>query len=892
MTGINESIVVDPSADFLIQVNPDGCRGSTFGALPMELEPMNQADLHDPPNAPLEGGLRQGLTSAEAAARLSRDGPNLLPEPERRSLVAIVLKVLREPMLLLLLGATVVYLLLGDAREALILAGSVLLVIALTVYQEQKSEHALQALRDLSSPQARVLRDGKSRMVPARDLVVGDVIVVAEGDRLPADAQVLEENDLHVDESLLTGESVPVRRCAVPPGDQQGLLHASTLVVRGRGVAEVAATGTRTAVGQVGVALRTIQLETTPMQHELRRVVLLFAGLALIACAAVTSLYYVTRGGGLEALLAGLTLAIATIPEEFPVVLTVFLAMGAWRMARHSALVRRMPAIEALGAATVLCTDKTGTLTENRMAVVELAIGGVHAGPDELSMPAMREVVDIAGMACPALTHDPMERALQEAAARIRGVHAGWRHLREYPFSPECAAVAHAWGTPGGLVVACKGAPEVVADLCRLPAEQRDQALADVDAMARRGLRVLAAACLRTPDSTATAASLPASMRELGLRWLGLVGFADPLRAGVQQAVAEAQEAGIRMIMLTGDHTETARAIAREAGIAGGTHVALGRDLDVLDALDEGALARMCARANVFARVRPEHKLRLVRALKGSGEIVAMTGDGVNDAPALMAAHVGIAMGQRGTDVAREAAAIVLLDDNFVTVVRAVRLGRTIYDNIRRAMGYILAVHVPIAGLAVLPLLVGGPLVLLPLHVVFLELIIDPACSIVFEREPAAVDIMQRPPRPSTQRLLGVRSLLASLAHGAVMFAVVVLVYAIGRAGMLPPSQSGAAAFTALVTGNLGLILLYRSGTSLWHALHQRNVAFWVVVVAALAILVAVTWFEIPAGWFGFAPPPFGLWTLALLLPPLAAVLLALLQRGLALKSLRKGVPG
>jgi len=716
--------------------------------------------------------------------------------------------------------------------------------------------------------------------------------VVTEGDRLPADAQVLEENDLHVDESLLTGESLPVHRCVAPPGSEDGLLHASTLVVRGRGLAEVVATGTRTAVGQVGVALRTIQLEASPMQHELRRVVLLFAGLALIACVAVTSLYYVTRGGGLAALLAGLTLAIATIPEEFPVVLTVFLAMGAWRMAQHSALVRRMPAIEALGATTVLCTDKTGTLTENRMAVAELVVGTDHVGLEEAATPAVREILEIADLACPELTHDPMERALHEAAVRIGGTPTGWRHLREYPFSPECPAVAHAWGAPAGLVVACKGAPEVVADLCQLLAEQREQALADVDVMARRGLRVLAVACLRAPNAAATAASLPASMRELGLRWLGLVGFADPLRAGVPRAVAEAQEAGIRMIMLTGDHTETARAIAREAGIAGGTHVALGRDLDVLDALDESALASLCARANVFARVRPEHKLRLVRALKGSGEIVAMTGDGVNDAPALMAAHVGIAMGQRGTDVAREAAAIVLLDDNFVTVVRAIRLGRTIYDNIRRAMRYILAVHVPITGLAVLPLLVGGPLVLLPLHVVFLELIIDPACSIVFEREPAAGDIMRRPPRPPAERLLDVRSLLASLAHGAAMFAVVALVYAIGRADMLPPTQSAAAAFTALVTGNLGLILLYRSGTSLWDSLCRRNAAFWFVVIGALALLVAVTRFELPARWFGFAPPPFGLWSLALLLPPLVAVLLMLLPRGLAFALPRGRWPG
>ena len=559
-----------------------------------------------------------------------------------------MLSVLREPMLLLLLAATAVYLVLGDAGEALLLAVSVLAVIGLTIYQEQKSERALEALRELGSPRARVLRDGSPRVLPAGALVVGDVILLAEGDRVPADARLLEDTDLHVDESLLSGESVPVRRHIGGPAEA-ALVHASTLVVSGHGIAVVA--------------------------------------LTLLA-----------RGDWTQAVLAGLTLAIATIPEEFPMVLAVFLALGAWRMARHQALVRRTPAIEALGAITVLCTDKTGTLTRNRMAVAELVAGDRRAPPRPTMDPALQALLQTAVLASRADSIDPMDRALADAVAAL-GTHPiapgpdASDLLREYPLTPACTAVSHAWRRGAEILVACKGAPETVAGLCHVEAGPRAALLAEVDAMGRRGLRVLAVADARWHGD----AALPPSMRDFDFGWRGLVAFADPLREGVVEAVAEAHAAGIRVVMLTGDHPATARAIAAQAGIAAGTRgVVEGHPLE---AMDDDALLRCATGSNVFARVRPEQKLRLVAAFKRDGQVVAMTGDGVNDAPALMSAHVGIAMGQRGTDVAREAAAIVLLDDDFVTVVRAIRLGRTIYDNIRRAVHYILAVHVPIAGL-------------------------------------------------------------------------------------------------------------------------------------------------------------------------------------------------
>lgn len=813
-------------------------------------------------NAAAAPAMPTGLSAAEAAARLRRDGPNRLPQPERRSRLAIAMKVLREPMLLLLLAAAAVYLLLGDAHGALLLGLSVVAVIVLTIVQEQKAEGALQALRELGSPRARVLRDGSACLVAAQDVVVGDLLLVAEGDRLAADARVLEETDLQVDESLLTGESLPQRRTAGETGEAAGL-HAGTLVVRGRGVAQVTAVGERTAVGRIGASLRSLRPEPTPLQREMRGMVLLFAGLSILTCIAMTGLFVLLRGGWLDALLAGLTLAIANIPEEFPVVLTVFLALGAWRMAQQKALVRRMPAIEALGATTVLCTDKTGTLTENRMRVTALAAGDEHwSGTGPLSR-RLWSVLRVATLATPPMSHDPMERALHEAWAAQSDPSAPPARVRDYAFSPACPAVAAVWTPDGGetYVAACKGAPEALMALCGLDEAQRKAMHAVTHAMAADGLRVLGVASA-TLSGTAT---LPDTLDALPLAWEGLVAFADPLRAGIAEAVAEAQAAGVRVLMLTGDHPETARAIARHAGIDRGGAVSLGQALDADAEVTDTT-------ADIYARVRPEHKLRLVEALKRGGEVVAMTGDGVNDAPALLAAHVGVAMGGRGTDVAREAAAIVLLDDNFATIVRAIRLGRGVYDNIRRAVRYILAVHVPITGLALLPLLLGGPLVLMPLHVVFLELIIDPACSIVFEREPPAADVMQRAPRPRTQRMVDPRMLLASLLQGGVMFAAVAAVLALGLQAGLPAPQRAALAFTSLVAGNIGLILLYRGDSSLRGTLVQRNVAFWLVAVGALALLVVATHVGPIATAFGFASPPMHWWLPALIAPLVLAI--------------------
>jgi Ca2+-transporting ATPase len=825
---------------------------------------MNEATSARGANASEQ--LRRGLDASEAERRLARDGANELPAARRHGFLARALAVLAEPMFVLLGVATTLYLVLGDLGEALVLSASVLVVVGITLRQAGKSEKALDALRDLSTPQASVLRDGERVRIDARRLVVGDVVVLGEGDRVPADARLIEATQLGVDESLLTGEALPAPKRAYaadadtetesePTRDDH--VYWGTLVVHGYALAEVVATGARTAAGRIGASLERTTPPRSPLQREIDRAVIVFAVAGLALCAIVTLLYALLRGGWIDALLAGVTLAIANVPEEFPVVLTVFLALGAWRLAREHVLTRRIPAIETLGAITVLCVDKTGTLTENRMRIAALR-DGEGAWDVASGMPIGAEFDDLlarATMACRVDPTDPMERAIVAAAASR--VDADGRSLvREYPLMPGLFARTQVWRTPTGLVGACSGAPEAIADLCRLAPARRAHLLAEVAALARRGLRVIAVGALEHPVSS----PLPERQDALAFTEAGLVAFADPLRDGVAAAVAEASAAGIEVIMLTGDFPETAAAIARQAGIDVGDGALAGA---ALSAFDDAQLADACAHRRVFARVTPEHKLRLVEALRARGEIVAMTGDGVNDAPALKAADVGIAMGGRGTDVAREAASLVLLDDDFVSIVRGIRRGRTIHDNIERAMRYILAVHVPIMGMALLPLLTDGPLVLWPIHIVFLELVIDPACAIVFEREPAAGDVMRRPPRDPRRAVLGLRLLAGGIADGALVFAASALVYASAR--MLGCSAAGvaAAAFVALVAGNVGLIALNR-GSGL---LHARNRVFWVVVAGATGVLAATLGLPQLGHFFRFEAPPAGVLTLAAGLP-------------------------
>ncbi|HET7362927.1 MAG TPA: cation-translocating P-type ATPase [Burkholderiales bacterium] len=755
-----------------------------------------------------------GLTSAEAAARLAAEGPNALPASRGRRLLGLALEVLREPMFALLIAAAAIYVVLGDLREALVLGGSVVLIIAIAVVQERRAERALEALRELASPRALVIRDGERRRVAGAEVVRGDLMLLAEGDRVAADARLAAVNELELDESLLTGESLPVAKA---PGDA---VYSGTLVVKGQGRAAVSATGARTELGRIGASLATLEAEPTALERETRRLVKLVALFAAVFCLAVAAAHFLTRGDALGAVLAAVTLAMALLPEEFPVVLTVFLALGAWRIARRGVLTRRMSAIEMLGAATVLCVDKTGTLTENRMSVVETP----------------QAMIDVAALACELEPYDAMDRAIVAAASSdAHTARAKWRLELDYPLDPDFLAVCHAWRAPdGALRVAVKGAPETVLGLCG-----RQDLLPEVARASSRGWRLLGVA---QAEHHGAPLADPAGY---AYRWVGFLALADPLRASVPAAVALCRRAGIRVVMITGDFPGTALEIARQAGIDAGEAIS-GAEID---AMDDAALARAVERASVFARVRPQQKLRLVAAYKAAGEVVAMTGDGVNDAPALKSAHIGIAMGRRGSDVAREAAALVLLEDDFGSLVETVQLGRRIYENIRAAMRYIVAVHVPTAGVAFAPLVFGWPLVLFPLHIVFLEFVIDPACSIAFEAEPSDARAMHKPPRAPGARLFDGRMLATSFVLGVAVLIAVLALYAWALHAGRAEAEARAIAFAGIVFGNVALIFASRP------SLTARNAALWWIAGGALAALAATIYWPPAAALFRFAPP-------------------------------------
>ncbi|HSQ95625.1 MAG TPA: cation-translocating P-type ATPase [Croceibacterium sp.] len=788
----------------------------------------------------------RGLTTDAARARLAEDGPNELARAGRRSLRRIAVEVLREPMLALLLAGGLVYLLLGDLAEALILLGFATFSIVVTVVQETRTEHVLEALRELSAPRAMVIRDGVRIRIAGREVVRGDLLVLEQGDRVAADAVLVEASDLQNDESLLTGESLPVGKVVGadsaidgarrPGGEGHPYVYAGSLVARGSGIARVMATGSRTEIGKIGQSLAMLDTEAPRLRAETTRIVTWCAigggGVALV----VVALYGLLRGGWIDAVLAGIAIGMSMLPEEFPVVLTVFLAMGAWRIGKVGVLTRRAAAIETLGSATVLCTDKTGTLTQNRMSVIELWLPSGEAtsvGSGAPFPPSFHVLLETAALASAVEPADPMEVALHEAHKVAHGrVPSGGALAHAYALRPDLLAMSNVWDDGDRLTITAKGAPEAIADLCRLTSKERAHMTAAVEAMATRGIRVLAVATAVPPDR-----EWAASQADYHYALAGLVGLADPLRPGVAAAVAECRGAGIRVVMITGDYAATARTIAMHAGISGGD-VLTGAELE---ALDDAGLAERLKTVTIFARIMPEQKLRIVQAFKADGEIVAMTGDGVNDAPSLKAAHIGVAMGKRGTDVAREASAIVLLEDDFGSIVHAVRLGRRIYDNIRKAMAFIFAVHVPIAGLALLPLVLGQPILFGPVHIALLELVIDPVCALVFEAEREEPDIMRRPPRDPAEPLFSFGMIVWSVFQGGLAFAMLAAVYFVQAGSGMPEAELRALMFFALVSEILALILANRSfRASLGDALVRHNAALRYVVLGVFAVTGAI----------------------------------------------------
>lgn len=778
------------------------------------------------------------LSELEAQTRLRTYGPNVLPGTRKRTLLLIALETLREPMILLLVVTSIVYFLIGDLREAVAILASILVVIGISIFQKRRTERTLEALRDLTSPRALVMRAERTRRIPARDVVPGDVVIFGEGDRVPADAQLVESALLAIDESLLTGESFPVEKHAAlaDQTDNAAQVYSGSLVVRGHGIAVVTATGSLSEIGKIGVHLSTVVTESTTLEREISRIVRTFGLVSLVVCVLVAGIYGFVRGDWTKGAISALALAISMVPEEFPVVLTIFMALGAWRISQKKVLTRRFPAIEMLGSATVICVDKTGTLTENRMTVQEVFVAADGIGRDEL--------LRVAALASEQHTADSVDKAVVAAAP---GTQPPGPLLREYPLSPECMLVAKAYEYADHTVfIAAKGAPEQIFKLEPRQSESRIRCESALKQLTENGMRVIAVASGQFSNH-----HLPSDKSALKLNVLGLIGLADPIRATVPHAITELAGAGIRVIMITGDYPATASVIAGKAGLSHPENVISGKSLEDMD---EAELRNHLRDCNVFARIRPEQKLQLVNALKANGEIVAMTGDGVNDAPALKAAHIGIAMGARGADVAREAASLVLSDDDFPAIADAVRLGRRIYDNLVKAVRYVFAAHVPIAGMAVLPVVFNWPILLMPLHIVFFELIVDPACSVAFESEADEPGIMRRLPRSPSARLFGSGTVWTGLLQGIGVFVAVLVAFGVALHRGQSADEARAIAFTTLVVGNLALIWANRSTTrAIYRTFALRNRALWAVTIGSLTTLLVILYLPQGRALFGFS---------------------------------------
>ncbi len=792
----------------------------------------------------------KGLSQDEVFQRQEQEGFNELPTHGKRKGLDILIGVLREPMFLLLIACGVLYLLSGEFQEALMLLGFVFVIIGITFYQERKTERALEALKDLSSPRAYVIRDGEKTRIPGREVVRDDVIMLSEGDRVPADCVLVHAVNFSIDESLLTGESVPVRKSSTqndstimgkPGGDDLAFAFSGTLVVSGQAVGIIKEIGTRTELGKIGKALQSLEEERTPLQVQTGKIVRTFALVGGILCILVVVVYWLTRGNLLEGFLAGLSLAMAILPEEFPVVLTIFLALGAWRISKFRVLTRRVPAVETLGSATVLCVDKTGTLTLNKMTVSDIIAGDqvFSVGKKNATLPEeFHDVVEYSILASPADPFDPMEKAMKELGertlAQTEHLHSSWTLQREYPLSKELLAMSRVWTSASGddLIVAAKGAPEAIADLCHFDASKLKWLEEKIDMLSNQGKRVIGVACTHHKKT-----NLPEQQHDFQFNFIGLLGLEDPVRPNVKGAIEECYTAGIRTIMITGDYPGTAKSIARQIGLENPDQHITGPELE---ALTDEQLAERIKDVNIFARMVPEQKLRIVQALKINKEIVAMTGDGVNYAPALKAAHIGVAMGGRGTDVAREAASLVLLDDDFNSIVTAVRMGRRIYDNLKKAMMFILSVHIPIAGLSLIPVLMKWPLILFPVHIVFLELIIDPACTLIFEADKDDSDVMKRKPRSIDAKLFEGSTLLKCFFQGGLTLAVTIAVYLFIRHDH-STETARALAFLTLVVCNLGMILSNRSLTrSSISMLKEKNAAFKWVMFGTVTVMCLV----------------------------------------------------
>jgi Ca2+-transporting ATPase len=784
----------------------------------------------------MENPELKGLNSHEVLESRKQYGFNEIQSPLRKKIIRLFIEVVKEPMFLLLLLCGLIYFVIGETTEALILLFWVLMVVFITFYQYSKAEKALAALKKLATPKAHVIRDKIQKNIPSREVVPNDILIIHQGDRIPADGTIIESSNLTIDEAILTGESFPVHKKESDEINRNSFVFGGTLVVNGRAFIKVTKIGKETEFGKIGTSLKDIEIVPDKLQREMRRMVNRLFVLGVLFSLFVITSYYLTRGNFVHALLNGIATAMAMLPEEFPVVLTVFLSIGAWRLTKINLLTRKPSAIENLGSITTLCSDKTGTITENKMSVSSVFVENQLIDKEFFTSKSdqISALIELAFYASHTQTIDPMEKAIVEC---FQGLSVKKKDsielVREYLVSHELTAMTRVIKTKDNqLKVYSKGAPETMLKLCKTKGIDKIRILKNVNLLAKKGQRVLAVA-----EANWNSDILPESQLSFAFNFKGFLGFEDPIRPDVPQAIEECKKAGIRVIMITGDYPPTAESIAKKAGLIEIDSIITGSQLEKMNDFE---LRQKIKSIQVFARIIPDQKLRIIKALQANGEIVAMTGDGVNDAPALKAADIGIAMGEKGTDVARESADLVLMDDRFSIIVTAIRSGRKIMDNLEKAMTFILAVHIPIVGLTLLPAFNSDlPIILLPMHIVVLELMIDPICSLAFESEKEEKNLMKRPPKNPKLIFFGTTKILKSIAIGFLLFAFTIVIY-FGTLDLnLTENETRTLTFCALIFCDIFLVLSTLSKSrNIFQVLFEKNISLMVILFVTLAFLV------------------------------------------------------
>ena len=783
----------------------------------------------------------KGLSYKEVIDLRKKFGINTYNHKKENRFLAFFKSIFGEPMVLLLLIASVIYFINKQYSDAVFLSASILLIAAISLYQEKRSQNALAKLQEFTQPLCKVIREGQQQNIKTQDIVAGDFVIVEEGGLVPADGIILRSNDFSVNESILTGESMAVFKDSEKEDNK---VFSGTNVASGLAIVKITEIGNQTRLGKIGSSLEAIAEEKTPLELQIGSFVkkMVFAGALVFIL--VWSINYYRIGNVLESLLMALTLAMSILPEEIPVAFTTFMALGARRLMKMGIVVKQMKTVETLGSATVICTDKTGTITQNKMELAKLYLpSGSEVNADTFTqLKETEELVTTAMWASEPIAFDPMETALHKSYKKFTGKdrRASFKMIHEYPLSGKPPMMTHIFeDESANRIIAAKGAPEAILEVCRLTAEEKERVTAAMNKLTEKGYRVLGVAAGNMAGN-----NYPETQQEILFAFKGLVAFYDPPKENINEVLQSFYTAGIAVKIITGDNAKTTNAIAQQIGFRGGDKTITG---DELMRMSDAELQNKVMDINIFSRMFPDAKLRIVNALKANGQIVAMTGDGVNDGPSLKAAHIGIAMGKKGTSIAKDAASLILADDDLSKMVDAVAMGRKIYTNLKKAIQYIISIHIPIILIVFLPLALGWiyPNIFSPLHVILLELIMGPTCSIIYENEPAEADTMQRGPRSLTSTFFKAKELVVSILQGIAITLGLLFIYQCSIHNQGDEDRTRSMVFLTLITANIVLTLVNRSFYySIWVTLLYKNKL--VAVIISITVLLTIVLFAVP----------------------------------------------